>query len=157
MSKSYGNTIEIFEEPSAVRKKVMRITTDSRPMEEPKDPEIDHLFQLYSLFVGDDERNEMAALYRRGGFGYGAVKKQLAAVAEQFFVAARDRRAELARDRERVQQILADGATRARRKASEVLGRAQAACGLPIPEGSRVPTLPRPGCGDGEGRVIRKR
>ena len=85
MSKSYDNTIEIFEEPAAVRKKIMRITTDSRPMEQPKDPETDHLFQLYSLFVDDARREEMAALYRRGGFGYGTVKKELAAVAEQFF------------------------------------------------------------------------
>ncbi len=61
MSKSYDNTIEIFEEPAAVRKKVMRITTDSRPMEEPKDPETDHLFQLYSLFVDEAQSEEMAA------------------------------------------------------------------------------------------------
>ena len=54
MSKSYNNTLEMFEEPKALRKKIMRIVTDSRPMEEPKDPETDHLFQLYSLFADDD-------------------------------------------------------------------------------------------------------
>jgi len=131
MSKSYDNTIEIFEEPAAVRKKVMCIKTDSRPMEQPKDPETDHLFQLYSLFVDQARSDEMAALYRRGGFGYGAVKKELAAVAEQFFSTARFRRQELEGDPERVRQILADGATRARRKASQVLRRAQQACGIP--------------------------
>jgi tryptophanyl-tRNA synthetase len=130
MSKSYDNTIEIFEEPGSVRKKVMRITTDSRPIEEPKDPDTDHLFQLYSLFVDDGRREEMADLYRRGGFGYGTVKKELAGVAEQFFHQARERRRELASDHERVAQILADGALRARRKASEVLRRAQRACGI---------------------------
>jgi len=130
MSKSYDNTIEIFEEPALVRKKIMRITTDSRPMEAPKEPETDHLFQLYSLFVDDARREEMAALYRRGGFGYGTVKKELAAVAEQFFHPARERRRELARDLDRVEQILTDGAIRARRKASEVLRRAQRACGI---------------------------
>jgi tryptophanyl-tRNA synthetase len=130
MSKSYDNTIEIFEEPATVRKKVMRITTDSRPMEDPKDPDTDHLFQLYSLFVDDQRREEMAGLYRRGGFGYGTVKKELAAVAERFFHQARERRRELASDRERVAQILAEGALRARRKASEVLRRAQRACGI---------------------------
>ena len=80
----------------------MRITTDSRPMEEPKDPETDHLFQLYSLFVDEARSDEMAALYRRGGFGYGTVKKELAAVAEQFFSEARARRRELESDPERV-------------------------------------------------------
>src|SRR3954447_25678146 len=85
MSKSYNNTIEIFEEPKAMRKKIMRIATDSRPMEQPKEPEGDHLFQLYSLFATDAQREEMAAQYRRGGFGYGDVKKALADVAEQFF------------------------------------------------------------------------
>lgn len=131
MSKSYGNTIEIFEEPAAMRKKVMRMTTDSRPMEAPKDPDCDHLYQLYALFVGPGERQAMADLYRRGGFGYGEVKKQLAAAAEQFFAEARQRRAELVRDGQRVDEVLALGAARARRKAGEVLRRAQRACGLP--------------------------
>ena len=65
MSKSYNNTIEIFEDAKAMRKKVMRITTDSRPMEQPKpDFENDHLYQLYSLFATDAQRDEMAALYQ---------------------------------------------------------------------------------------------
>ena len=131
MSKSYNNTIEIFEEPKAARKKIMRITTDSRPMEQPK-PEFeeDHLYQLYWLFATDDQRAEMAALYQRGGFGYGQVKTALADVAEQYFAAARAKRAELAADLPRVEQILADGASRARNKAADVLSRAQRACGL---------------------------
>ncbi len=132
MSKSYNNTIEIFEDPRSVRKKVMRITTDSRPMEEPKDPETDHLFQLYWLFADDVQREEMAAMYRRGGFGYGSVKKELAAVAEEYFAEARQRRLALAADREKVEQILAEGAQRARRKAAQVLRRAQQACGLGV-------------------------
>ena len=56
MSKSYNNTLELFDEPKALRKKIMRIQTDSRPMDEPKEPESDHLFQLYSLFATDNER-----------------------------------------------------------------------------------------------------
>jgi len=130
MSKSYNNTIEIFEEPKAMRKKVMRMTTDSRPMEEPKAPESDHLYQLYSLFAGEAEREEMAALYRRGGFGYGDVKKALADAAEQFFAEPLARRAELKAHPERIEEILADGASRARKKASQVLRRAQSACGI---------------------------
>ena len=130
MSKSYGNTIEIFEEPKPLRKKIMRITTDSRPMEQPKDPDTDHLYQLYSLFATDAQREEMAATYRRGGFGYGQVKTALADAAEQYFAEARARRAELAADLQRVEAILADGATRARKKAAQVLAKAQKACGV---------------------------
>jgi tryptophanyl-tRNA synthetase len=131
MSKSYNNTIEIFEEPKAMRKKVMRITTDSRPMEQPKpDYENDHLYQLYSLFASDDQKAEMAALYRRGNFGYGQVKTALADLAEQYFAPFRAKRAQLAGDLPMVEAILTDGAKRARKKASEVLLRAQAACGV---------------------------
>jgi tryptophanyl-tRNA synthetase len=130
MSKSYNNTLELFEDPKAQRKKIMRITTDSRPMEQPKAPESDHLFQLYSLVANDAERNEMAALYRRGGFGYGEVKKALADAAERYFAEPRARREELAARQESVNEILADGASRARKKAAEVLLRAQRACGV---------------------------
>jgi tryptophanyl-tRNA synthetase len=131
MSKSYNNTIKIFEEPKAMRKKIMRITTDSRPMEEPKvNYAEDHLYQLYSLFVDDAQREEMAALYLRGGFGYGQVKTALADAAENYFAEARAKRAELAASPQRVEEILADGASRARKKASEVLARAKKACGV---------------------------
>ena len=130
MSKSYDNTIELFEEPKAARKKIMRITTDARPMEEPKEPEGDHLYQLYSLFASDTEREAMAALYRRGGFGYGEIKKSLADAAESYFAEARARRAELVADTPRVERILADGAARARKKAAATLARAQKNCGL---------------------------
>ncbi len=130
MSKSFGNTLEVFEEPRASRKKVMRIVTDSRPMEEPKDPQGDHLFQLYSLFAGPSEREAMAQTYRRGGFGYGQVKKALAELAADFFAEPRQRRRELEAQPERVREILGDGAATARNKATEVLQRAQLACGL---------------------------
>ena len=72
----------------------------------------------------------MAATYRRGGFGYGEVKKALAEAADTYFAAPRAKRKELAAHPERVHEILADGAARARKKAGEVLRRAQAACGL---------------------------
>jgi tryptophanyl-tRNA synthetase len=130
MSKSYNNTLELFEEPKALRKKIMRITTDSRPMEQPKEPEDDHLYQLYTLFATDAEREEMAALYRRGGFGYGQVKTALADLADRFLAEPRARRAELAARPEQIHEILGDGASRARKKAAEVLRRAQQACGL---------------------------
>lgn len=130
MSKSYDNTLDVFEDPKQQRKKIMRIVTDSRPMEQPKDPEIDHLYQLYSLFVDEAKREEMAAVYRRGGFGYGEVKKALAGAAEQFFAESRQRRRQLESEPERVREILANGAARARKKAAEVLQRAKVNCGV---------------------------
>jgi len=130
MSKSYENTIDVFEEPAAQKKKIMRITTDSRPMEQPKDPETDHLFELFSLLAPPADRERMAELYRRGGFGYGEVKKALVEVAADHFAAARARRAELESDPARIEAILAAGAERARQKAREVLDRARRACGL---------------------------
>lgn len=88
----------------------MRIATDSRPMEQPKpDYESDHLYQLYSLFATDAQKEEMAAMYRAGNFGYGTVKKALADAAESYFAAARERREKLAADPAAVQEILRDG------------------------------------------------
>jgi tryptophanyl-tRNA synthetase len=130
MSKSYGNTLEVFEEPKTLRKQIMRIVTDSRPMEQPKEPGTDHLFQLYSLFANDAQREAMAATYRAGGFGYGEVKKALADLAMDYFAGPRDRRKELEAHPERVREVLGDGAATARKKAAEVLRRAQRACGV---------------------------
>jgi len=130
MSKSYNNTLDIFEEPDLLRKKIMRIVTDSRPIHEPKDPESDHLFQLYSLFASPAQREAMAARYRQGGFGYGEVKTALADLAIDYFAEARRRRAELERHPEHVLHILAEGAKKARAKAAEVLLRAKKACGV---------------------------
>lgn len=130
MSKSYENTIEVFEEPAAQKKKIMRITTDSRPMEDPKDPAGDHLFELYALLAPEADRLQMADLYRRGGFGYGEVKKALVEAAAAHFAAARSRRAELEADPGRIEAILAAGAAKARTRAGDVLARARRACGL---------------------------
>ncbi len=130
MSKSYGNTLDVFEEPKSLRKQIMRIVTDSRQMDQPKPPETDHLFLLFSLFADQRRREEMAAMYRRGGFGYGEVKKALADAAVEYFAEARDRRRELESRPERVREILGDGAATARKKAAEVLLRAQRACGV---------------------------
>ena len=133
MCKCYHKTIELLEEPKAMRKKIMRIQTDSRPMEEPKEPAGDHLYQLFSLFATEPQKQEMAAMYLRGGFGYGEVKKALADLADQFLAEPRARRAELAANPAKVQEILADGAAAARRKAGQVLLRAQQACGVKAP------------------------
>jgi tryptophanyl-tRNA synthetase len=130
MSKSYNNTLSVFDDAKAQRKQIMRIVTDSRPMEEAKEPVGDVLYDLYSLVSGDVDREAMAELYCRGGFGYGEVKKALADAAERFFAEPRARRADLSARPERVREILAAGAAKARQKAAEVLKRAQDACGI---------------------------
>ena len=130
MSKSYDNTLGLFEDAKELRKKIMRIGTDSRPMEDSKDPDTDHLYHLYSLFATDEQRQEVRAIYERGGFGYGDIKKRLADAADGFLNPLRARRAELASDDAYVAKALEDGAQRARRVAREVLSRVQKACGL---------------------------
>jgi tryptophanyl-tRNA synthetase len=134
MSKSYDNTIEIFGPEKAIRKKIMRIVTDSRPMEDPKDPEEDHLYQLYSLFAPEDQRQELAATYRAGGFAYGDVKVRIAEASADYFRDAWNRREALEKDTDYVREVLAAGARQARAKAGEVLERARQATGL-----ARVP------------------
>jgi tryptophanyl-tRNA synthetase len=130
MSKSYNNTLAVFDDAKAQRKQIMRIVTDSRPMDQPKEPAGDVLFDLYSLVAIDAEREAMAALYCRGGFGYGEIKKALADAAERYFADARARRAELAAKPDYIREVLAAGALKARKKAGEVLKRAQRACGV---------------------------
>lgn len=134
MSKSYDNTIGIFEDPKAMRKKIMRIATDSRPMEQPKDPDSDHLYQLFQLFGTLDELQEMAELYRAGGFGYGQIKKSLADAAERYFQPARQRRMELEKSPDTVEDILRSGAHKAREQAAQVLQRVEQACGIRAPQ-----------------------
>ncbi len=130
MSKSYGNTLDVFADPAGQRKQIMRIATDSRPVDQPKDPETDTLYQLYSLVAPAEACQEMADRYRQGGLGYGEVKKALAAAAETFFAEARAQRDDWASRPDDVREILQSGAAWARKKAREVLQRAQAACGL---------------------------
>lgn len=130
MSKSYNNTLAVFEDAKVQRKQIMRIVTDSRPMDQPKEPAGDVLYDLFSLVATGAECEEMAALYRRGGFGYGDVKKALADAAERYWSEPRARRAELAAKPDFVHQVLAEGAAKARKKAAAVFKRAQEACGI---------------------------
>ncbi|WP_430453199.1 tryptophan--tRNA ligase [Rhodopirellula europaea] len=130
MSKSYNNTLPLFGDVKKIRKQIMRIVTDSRPMEDPKDPTDDHLFQLYQLFAGPAEVEAMAAKYLAGGFGYGEIKKAVAEVSEEYFAPARAKREELESDLDTVRDILAEGAKRAREVAASVVDRARRNCGL---------------------------
>jgi tryptophanyl-tRNA synthetase len=135
MSKSYGNTIELFEAEKPLRKKIMAIKTDSTPVEAPKNPDTCHLFTLYKLFSTPEQQAALADRYRAGGMGYGEAKQTLFEIARDYFAPARERREKLAADPAAIQDILRDGAQRARAKAGEVLDRARRACGLRPPQG----------------------
>jgi len=130
MSKSYGNTIEIFGDEKTVRKRIMSIVTDSTPLEAPKDPETNLVFALYRLFATDAEREEMAARFRAGGMGYGEAKKRLFDAYWAHFEPFRRRRAELASDPAEVERILKRGAERARAEAQRTLQRVRSLVGV---------------------------
>lgn len=130
MSKSYGNAIEIFAPPKAMKKRVMSIVTDSTPVEDPKDPDRCTVFALYRLFADEAEREEMAERYRKGGTGYGEAKKALLAKIEETFGPQRERKDELLAHPDELGDVLADGAARARESARALLERLRAAVGL---------------------------
>lgn len=130
MSKSYGNTIDIFGEEKEMRKQVMSIVTDSSPVEAPKDPERSTIFQLYSLFATEEETAAMREAFRRGGTGYGDFKKQLFAKVWEYFEPMRKRRAEILSDPRYVDEVLASGAQRANEAADKVMARVRKAVGL---------------------------
>ena len=131
MSKSYGNTIEIFGEEKATRKKIMGITMDSRTPQEPKpDAEKNLAIQLLKLVAPADVAKDFEDRLRAGGLGYGDLKKGLFDHYWNHFAAARAKRAELVANMDYVQQVLRDGARRAQTLARSVLDRAKKASGL---------------------------
>jgi tryptophanyl-tRNA synthetase len=131
MSKSYDNTIEIFGDEKAIRKKIMGIVMDSRAPQEPKpDAEKNLAIQLLKLVAPTNIGKEFEEKLRAGGLGYGDLKKALFEHYWNYFGDARKRRAELTANLDYVNKILADGAAKARAKAREVLKRAKIASGL---------------------------
>jgi len=133
MSKSYGNTIWMFEEGKKLKKVVNRIVTDSRPPEEPKDPEGLFLFDLMALFLPAAEVAEWKDKVRAGGEGapgYGHLKGVIREAMDGYFAPARERRKELLAHPAELDRVLAAGAEKARARATKVLDRARRACGL---------------------------
>lgn len=130
MSKSYGNTIDIFGEPGPTRKRIMGIKTDSTPVEAPKNPETCNVFALLRLLASPEETVQWRDRYVRGGMGYGDVKKRLVELYEDYFGRFRERRAALAARPDDVEDILRDGAARARRVAAQVMADVRDACGI---------------------------
>jgi tryptophanyl-tRNA synthetase len=131
MSKSYGNTIEIFGDEKAIRKKIMGIVMDSRTPQEPK-PDADRnlAIQLLKLVALPDVAKDLENRLRAGGLGYGDLKKALFEHYWNYFAGARQKRAELAAHPDFVDKILSDGAYKARTLAQKVLHRAKVASGL---------------------------
>jgi len=131
MSKSYGNAIDIFGDEKATRKKIMGIVMDSRAPEEPKpDAEKNLALQLLKLVAPAEVARDFEDRLRAGGLGYGDLKKALFEHYWNYFAAARAKRAELAANLDHVNQVLNDGAGKARTLAQKVLQRAKKACGL---------------------------
>ena len=128
MSKSYHNTIELFD-PSA-KKKVMGIVTDSKTMEEPKEPEGNSIYEMYKLFASPEEVAQMAANFRAGNYGYGHAKKELLSAYRRMFDPFKARRDELAKDESALEDILQAGAEKARAAARPMMERVRAAVGL---------------------------
>jgi tryptophanyl-tRNA synthetase len=131
MSKSYGNTIDIFGEEKAARKQIMGLVMDSRSPQEPKpDAERNLAIQLLKLVAPPDVARDYEERLRIGGLGYGDLKKALFEHYWSYFGTARQRRAELAKDLNAVRAVIQDGAAKARPLAQRVLKRAKEACGL---------------------------
>ncbi len=114
MSKSYGNTIEIFAPEKELKKQVMGIVTDSTPVESPKDPDKDNVYKLYSYFATADQKKTLADKYRAGGFGYGDAKKLLFETLLDHFKPYREEREKLKQNLDHVKAILKNGAEKAR-------------------------------------------
>ncbi len=131
MSKSYGNTLPLFAEPSEVKKIIMKkLVTDATPLEDPKPKENSTLLALYRLMASDAEVAAMEADYDRGGIGYGEFKKRLLEAYLERFEPLRARRQEITADPAYVDEVLARGAERARAAAAPVLDRVRRAVGI---------------------------
>jgi tryptophanyl-tRNA synthetase len=121
MSKSYNNTVEIFCDEEALKDKIARIVTDATPVADPKDPDKCNLFITISLFLDQEEKEELAQRYRRGGLKYSDVKKDLFARMWEYFRPAREKREELEKDLPGLRAVLKAGAQKARAKAAPTL------------------------------------
>jgi tryptophanyl-tRNA synthetase len=130
MSKSYGNTIDVFAEGKSLEKTVMGIKTDSTPMGQPLNPETCNVFALYSLFATEQEKAALAADYRAGKIGYGGAKKLLKTKIDAYFAPFRAKRKELAERPDTVEDVLRDGAKKARAEAQVTMDLVRKATGL---------------------------
>ena len=130
MSKSYGNALEIFESESSLKKKVMKIVTDSTPVEDPKDPDRCNVFALYKLFATESQIADARERYLKGGTGYGQFKKELLEIIIEYFRPYREKRKIYENDHEEVRRILKRGGEKTRVEAMKVLTKVREAVGI---------------------------
>jgi len=130
MSKSYGNTIDIFSDYKTLKQKIMSIVTDSTSLEAPKKPDKNTIYLLYKLFADPDEKTAMREKFLAGGYGYGHAKKELLEKISVYFQPARERRQRLLNEKDYVADVLRKGAHSAREKAEQVMSRVRHNCGL---------------------------
>jgi len=130
MSKSYNNTIQIFADDATLKKQIMSIKTDSTPLEAPKNPDTDAVFKIYSYLATPSEIANLRDKYTAGGFGYGDAKKLLLEKFQTYFGPARQKRIELAKDLGYLDDVLKEGATKARKTAQKTLETVKKAVGL---------------------------
>lgn len=121
MSKSYGNIIGLFEDEKSILKKVKSIVTDSKGVNDPKDPSTCNVFNLYKLFATPAEKKEMEKTYREGGCGYGESKEKLYEVMMRELKPIRQRYAELSDDKSHVLKIMKEGGLKARAVAQKTM------------------------------------
>ncbi len=132
MSKSYGNTIEIFAPKDELKRKVMGIVTDSQPVEASKDPDKCNLYNIYKLFISGEENKKLRKRYTDGGLKYGDVKKELSEIIWDYFKEAREKRETLLKDKGYIDKILKEGACRTREVAVKTLKSVKNAAGLSV-------------------------
>ena len=130
MSKSYNNTIPLFGAPKAIRKLVMSIVTDSKGLEDVKEPETGNVANLYKLLATPEQYDELCRNYRAGNYGYGHAKQALFEAIEAYFGPMRARREEFAKDPGEVWNTLAKGAAQARETAANTMEKVRKAVGL---------------------------
>ncbi len=130
MSKSYGNTIDLFQDDKALRKQVMRIVTDPTPVEEAKNPDNCNIFQIYCLFLDAAGRENLRQRYLTPGLRYGDVKQELFETIRDFFAPYRDKRKELLANPDCLRETLTAGADKARRVAFKTIRKVRKKSGL---------------------------
>ena len=130
MSKSKSNIIDIFQDDKKLRKQIMKIQTQSLSVEEPKDPDQCNVFKLFKIIGSDEETEKLRARYTNGGMGYGEAKELLYNQTLNRFSKNRELFFELTANRDRVEQLLLEGALKARKQAQNVLKRVRARVGF---------------------------
>lgn len=129
MSKSYGNTIDIFQPDKQLRKNIMKIVSDSTPLEEPKDPDTDNTFAIYSLLASDEQTAEMRKNYESGGYGYGHAKQALYELIIEKFAEERALYNHYMENPQLLEEKLAIGEAKAAEVSNQVLERVKKAIG----------------------------